>query len=1191
MTTRSTRALILLLAFGFASASQAIPPGFSLENGGFEDGVKNWAWEQYKGLPEPGRLETAGSYEGRAHYRLGLPGVEGLRFVNTGTFPILPGSTYQLRIALACEDVPEHGAFVRILQYGTEKGEKNEPQGWVVAPGAKDGDLLSTGGTHGWKEWTFTIPPDRLKPSTRRLGLYVYHREIGVGSVRIDGIDFAPVAGTIPADALERLKRDATVSATRKTEAPDPAEKPQRGNLLPGDTSFETGVGVWPQTRRAEGGTHGGSSLLAPSSLMAFRGPNVYTVVRKGTNYTLSLDARSDGDLSLLVDLWNLEYRIMKRERLAVTPKWTRFTIALPPQPMVHSLYLAFTKEQPGDLQLDALQFEAGAASSYHCAEPFLADAEILGRDPGSVFLAGGARLDIGVRFYNESHPGEIFRIDAVTRDFDGKEKVRRSLSIPVPRGRSENVAVPMLESRVNGYFLCSLEVTDPAGKSVLKKEIPAVVVPPPLHPGEDPDSFFGVQGGGVAPEALARLGAKWYRSFRGWRWLEPKQGKLTLAPVQWLPWRTNGFSLMETLQVTLMPDWAKAPDGKVKDPAEVNAFALSMLERLGSNARYWEIENEPDLVFPSSAKLSTEAGAAYYAQIVRETSRAIRAASPQAKIMASGVSGGDFDGWAFSREAFRLAPNSFDIWAFHPYAPTRNLGPAGLSVSPEDNRMREKLLDAEAKVSEWGGKQRLWIGELGWAFDIKEPVSSPHAKRQAEIVARAYILARSVAAVERLFWFTLLGTLEGGYEYGIWRDERTPLPAVAAYGACARLLDHTRPVKAVYESEVRAYVFRREDGAAVAALWKHRGTPTELELALPPGRLRLTDVVGASPAAAARGDHALVPLTSAPIYLEVPGLSPEALAAAIEAGKIAMDPVTLTVSLGDSSALRAVVKNNLPRPVAGTLKLDCPPGLAAPSNSFALRLEPAGTAAFVFRLQGEASDPQAALRLTAETAEGSVGRSLPLKADACPRLTPRFGEDFGGWENAARIVLADRSFIQPPDAAVVWKDVANLEVEARFSWDDRFFYFAALVKDDVFFQEKQGASLFGGDSIQLAFDARNDGVENVSGYDDNDHEFGMALCHNGATLVRYAGPKALPMGPAVAGAKLQIVNRGKETFYQLALPWEALAPLYPAAGRRFGFNFIVNDNDGHGRKYWMGPTPGIGEGKTPGVYRKYVLR
>jgi hypothetical protein len=43
--------------------------------------------------------------------------------------------------------------------------------------------------------------------------------------------------------------------------------------------------------------------------------------------------------------------------------------------------------------------------------------------------------------------------------------------------------------------------------------------------------------------------------------------------------------------------------------------------------------------------------------------------------------------------------------------------------------------------------------------------------------------------------------------------------------------------------------------------------------------------------------------------------------------------------------------------------------------------------------------------------------------------------------------------------------------------------------------------------------------------------------------------------------------------------------------GQVVGLDFIANDNDGQGRSYWMGLTPGIGEGKTPEAYRRFGVR
>ena len=58
------------------------------------------------------------------------------------------------------------------------------------------------------------------------------------------------------------------------------------------------------------------------------------------------------------------------------------------------------------------------------------------------------------------------------------------------------------------------------------------------------------------------------------------------------------------------------------------------------------------------------------------------------------------------------------------------------------------------------------------------------------------------------------------------------------------------------------------------------------------------------------------------------------------------------------------------------------------------------------------------------------------------------------------------------------------------------------------------------------------------------------------------------------------VFRSGYLTCYRMAIPWRVLN-MKPAAGTVFGLNFIANDHDGHGRNYWMGLTPGIGEAKN----------
>jgi hypothetical protein len=73
----------------------------------------------------------------------------------------------------------------------------------------------------------------------------------------------------------------------------------------------------------------------------------------------------------------------------------------------------------------------------------------------------------------------------------------------------------------------------------------------------------------------------------------------------------------------------------------------------------------------------------------------------------------------------------------------------------------------------------------------------------------------------------------------------------------------------------------------------------------------------------------------------------------------------------------------------------------------------------------------------------------------------------------------------------------------------------------------------------------------------------------------------------------LLIRREGTDTIYELAVPWEDLAPLAPTAGKVFGFSFVVFDSDGTEAPqapYWMALTPGIANGQDPSAYKKFVL-
>ena len=171
-------------------------------------------------------------------------------------------------------------------------------------------------------------------------------------------------------------------------------------------------------------------------------------------------------------------------------------------------------------------------------------------------------------------------------------------------------------------------------------------------------------------------------------------------------------------------------------------------------------------------------------------------------------------------------------------------------------------------------------------------------------------------------------------------------------------------------------------------------------------------------------------------------------------------------------------------------------------------------------------------------------------------------------------IELPNQGRIEIPD----YGGARDLGGDVRVTWDEEHLYIAAAIRDNRFSQNQSQGQIWLGDSIQFAFSP------GMPGDSADWHEFGMALTPDGPQLYRWTGI-GQPAG-LVAGAPLSIVRNEalSETRYELALPWEELAPIVPADGA-FAFSLLINDDDGDGRRGWIEWGGGIGGGKNPAQY------
>jgi hypothetical protein len=194
-------------------------------------------------------------------------------------------------------------------------------------------------------------------------------------------------------------------------------------------------------------------------------------------------------------------------------------------------------------------------------------------------------------------------------------------------------------------------------------------------------------------------------------------------------------------------------------------------------------------------------------------------------------------------------------------------------------------------------------------------------------------------------------------------------------------------------------------------------------------------------------------------------------------------------------------------------------------------------------------------------------------------RITPRINGDLAEWADAAPMTLdkVDQARGKP------WGGPADLSAQVFTMWDERYFYIAASVTDDIDDQPYPVERMWMGDSVQFAVDALRRAEPNATGYSDEDHEFVLGMGPLRPAAYRLAGPKSMSLGP-VPGAQIAVRRVGARTLYEAAIPWAQLAPAQPREGAVVGFSVVVNDKDGQARGY-MELTPGIAGAKEPGRF------
>jgi len=616
------------------------------------------------------------------------------------------------------------------------------------------------------------------------------------------------------------------------------------------------------------------------------------------------------------------------------------------------------------------------------------------------------------------------------------------------------------------------------------------------------------------------------------------------------------------------------------------------MCDRYKGRVRYYEIINEPDL-----SVRDVEA----YLKLVKAGSRGIKRADPTAVVLASGVSGVDFDRGRvpFTTKFLELGGHRHcGLIPFHPYAYPRTFS-RGYTEGPEANKQAEKQRWVRDLCRKHG--LRMWIGELGWSMSGEGRGGSderflypgeefPSEERHfASYLARTMLIAKMEPTLEAHFWFVASfdntfynwkGTCNG---YSLCGRGDNILASAAAYASLASLTEgfaFSRRLT-LNDKKLWAPVFARKD-RSILALWAAH------DAFLLPGSLlgngvRTLDILGNEKGLVRGG----IRIDGEPTYILGPGRAIAALSAKLEKTRLGFfeDILVTDAFLTPEHDVVIVLKNRNREQVSPRIEL------AYPGGTDTLRVKLGSLDEKIVRVRLKKA-PKKGSRLPVEVRLTRAGHTSerhfvlsppPEHTLVATRATGKITVDgsLADWPRERPIYLNRRDQVLPPDPGV-WGGTGDLSGVGYLMHDDECLYFACAVKDDVHLNNQPGHRLWAQDSIQLA---------TGSAYEKRYAEITFALTPRGiknqTSLGRHSGKPAEGLRIAV-----KQLPDGGGLVYETAIPWQALEPVKLLPGKVVHFAFIINDDDGRGRK-WMGIAnpAAIGATKDLKLYPRLLLQ
>lgn len=819
-------------------------------------------------------------------------------------------------------------------------------------------------------------------------------------------------------------------------------------------------------------------------------------------------------------------------------------------------------------------------------------------------FFLPGSKPELLISLTNDSSQPKDLNLDIVVKDFNNNTVYKGTQTVKVSADSELKQTITIPRQAKQGFYGVTASVKDDKTTLASGTSSFCVVVPAPKG-----NSFLGMttfdQGN---LETMRLMGTGRYAFWISWRHAEAQQGVFDFTEMDNIlnPWLKTGYKAIGYIDTRFTPgltyitpdwmekfvlDWHKTNTGAYP-PEYYTAWGKyigEVVNHYKDRVNMWTLYQEIDLTTDQPG------GVEHYIKLIKTASEAAKQADPTCVLGGISVSGCDGQaGFPIARKLWPILSDSLDGFFWDCYIDPKEFGPGYEPIGEERGGLRQVLLAARDIIKPFG-KNRLGIDEKGCKIVTTLPVDSPYAKDMAKVIARGFVVAKSVPELDHYMYFLTnsAGCIEGDADYGLWKNN-SPRPSVAAYATSARmLLDTSEPVEVNLHKDVFVYVFKKGKGS-LAVLWTVLKNPVPVAFRLP-ASADIYDLMGNKTASISKGKHEFS-LTDSPIFL-LSSASPKATAAALRNSRFSLPLVKSDAKIASSKSVNIYVANQSGKTLKASVETAQFGDVKWVKNVKTIGIAPRQVSTANFASKVILRTGTLHSKVTIDGLTSKLDKELSFYT--VPKLKGLLPESIFFLKP---MVFDGPNYIFPSGGDAMsnklWTGPADLSIRLWLVWDVNNLYVTASVTDDAFIQEQSAMEMWAGDGFQLSFDTLNDGISSeltgVIGYGSDDYEYGIAQTVDGPQSYCWVASSTNKAFERTVLKNSPIIKQPDDhtTTYQWAIPWCDIAPLKPTAGKPFGFNFSYADIDkpGESVRYWMGMTTGICSGKDPSVFKTFIL-